>query len=296
MLTKFIPFLFVILWSSGFIGAQYGLQFAEPATFLFIRMSINIILFISLLYCLKSILPKGKNALHSLISGFLIHGLYLGGTYQAIALGMPSGLCALIVGIQPILTAIILVSFQKQRLLLIQWIGLSIGFIGISLVVQGNMNWLNTDHKYIAYGFASIALFGITLGTLYQKRYCKDNNLIGCTIWQYIAALLVFLPIALFKENMAVTWNSQFVFGVMWLVLIVSVAAVLLLLYMIKQGSSSSVASIFYLVPPMTALQAWVVFNEQFSIQEAIGFTLAAMAVYLVSKKYTPNLSKVTIK
>ncbi|MUI54656.1 DMT family transporter [Aliivibrio fischeri] len=296
MLTKVIPFLFVILWSSGFIGAQYGLQFAEPATFLFIRMCISIIIFIPLLCIFNSVLPKGKDALHSFISGFLIHGLYLGGTYQAINLGMSSGLSALIVGIQPILTAIILISFQKQRLLFIQWIGLSIGFIGISLVVQGNMNWINTEHKYLAYGFAFIALFGITLGTLYQKRYCKNTDLIGSTVWQYIAALLIFLPIALFKENMAVTWNIQFIFGVMWLVLVVSVAAVLLLLYMIKQGSSSSVASIFYLVPPMTTLQAWIVFNEQFSLQEAIGFTLAAMAVYLVSRKSTPNLSKITIK
>ena len=263
MLTKYVPFIFVALWSSGFIGAQYGLQFAEPATFLLIRMLANIGVFIILLLIFKSQLPTGKDVIHSLIAGILIHGFYLGGTYQAISLGMSSGLCALLVGVQPILTAVLLVNFGKQRLLPLQWLGLFVGLVGITLVLQGNIEWRDTSNKYAAYSFAFIAL-------------------IGSMVWQYCAAAFVFLPVALLNETMAVTWNAEFIFGVMWLVLVVSVSAILLLLYMIKKGDSSSVASTFYLIPPMTAFQAWIIFGEHFDTQGAVGFTLAAIAVYLV--------------
>lgn len=285
MLTKFIPFIFVALWSSGFIGAQYGLQFAEPATFLLIRMIGNIIIFIILLFIFKAHLPKGKEAIHSLIAGVLIHGFYLGGTYQAIALGMSSGLCALLVGVQPILTAVLLVNFGNQRLQPVQWVGLALGLIGITLVLQGNIEWQDTSNQYTAYLFAFIALIGITFGTLYQKRYCQNVDLVGSMVWQYSAASLVFLPVALLNETMVVTWNAEFIFGLSWLVLVVSVTAISLLLYMIKKGDSSSVASTFYLIPPMTAFQAWIIFDEHFDTQGAVGFALAAVAVYLVIRK-----------
>ena len=294
MLTKYVPFIFVALWSTGFIGAQYGLQFAEPATFLLLRMIANIIIFIALLFIFKSHLPRGKEAIHSLIAGVLIHGFYLGGTYQAISLGMSAGLCALLVGIQPILTAVLLVNFGKQRLLPLQWVGLFLGLLGITLVLQGNMEWQDTSNQYTAYLFAFIALIGITFGTLYQKKYCQNSDLIGSMVWQYSAASLVFLPVALLNETMVVTWNAQFIFGLMWLVLVVSVAAILLLLYMIKQGDSSSVASTFYLIPPMTAFQAWIIFGEHFDTQGAVGFALAAIAVYLVIRKPKVHLTKAT--
>ena len=294
MLTKYVPFIFVALLSTGFIGAQYGLQFAEPATFLLLRMIANIIIFIALLFIFKSHLPRGKEAIHSLIAGVLIHGFYLGGTYQAISLGMSAGLCALLVGIQPILTAVLLVNFGKQRLLPLQWVGLFLGLLGITLVLQGNMEWQDTSNQYTAYLFAFIALIGITFGTLYQKKYCQNSDLIGSMVWQYSAASLVFLPVALLNETMVVTWNAQFIFGLMWLVLVVSVAAILLLLYMIKQGDSSSVASTFYLIPPMTAFQAWIIFGEHFDTQGAVGFALAAIAVYLVIRKPKVHLTKAT--
>lgn len=294
MLTKYVPFIFVALWSTGFIGAQYGLQFAEPATFLLLRMIVNIIIFIALLFIFKSHLPRGKEAIHSLIAGVLIHGFYLGGTYQAISLGMSAGLCALLVGIQPILTAVLLVNFGKQRLLPLQWAGLFLGLLGITLVLQGNIEWQDTSNQYTAYLFAFIALIGITFGTLYQKKYCQNSDLIGSMVWQYSAASLVFLPVALLNETMVVTWNAQFIFGLMWLVLVVSVTAILLLLYMIKQGDASSVASTFYLIPPMTAFQAWIIFGEHFDIQGAVGFALAAVAVYLVIRKPKVHLTKAT--
>lgn len=281
-LTQIAPYLFVVLWSSGFIGARFGLPYAEPATFLMLRMMANVLVFGVLVVALKAHLPKGKMRWHSFAVGVLIHGFYLGGTYKAISLGMPAGLCALLVGIQPILTAVIMVVMSNEKLRPSQWFGLMVGFVGISLVLQGNMEWQQEGAKAMAFGFTMLALLGITLGTLYQKRFCQGVDLIGGTFYQYIATGLLLAVVAISTETMVVEWNSQFILTLVWLVLVLSLVAILLLLYMVKHGESSKVASVFYLVPPMTALQAWLAFGEQFDVFGAVGFALAALAVYLM--------------
>ncbi len=166
MVARMIPFVFVVLWSSGFIGARFGLPYAEPATFLFLRMAANVVVFILLMFILRAHLPRGKALFHSVIAGLLIHGFYLGGTYEAISLGMPAGLCSLLVGLQPILTAVIMVMAWNERMRLSQWVGLLIGFIGIGLVLQGNMEWQQEGgSRQAAYVFTLFALLGgITLG------------------------------------------------------------------------------------------------------------------------------------
>ncbi|MGF1700947.1 DMT family transporter [Photobacterium makurazakiensis] len=285
MLTRLIPFIFVVLWSSGFIGARLGLPYAEPATFLLLRMAANICVFLLLVAVLRASLPKGKAMLHCLVAGLLIHGFYLGGTYIAIGQGMPAGLCSLLVGLQPILTAVVMFASVGERMRMSQWLGLGIGFIGIMLVLQGNMAWHQDGSKQAAYIFTIAALLGITLGTLYQKRFCQGIDMVGSAVWQYTAAALLFLPVALTTETMVVTWSGEFIFALVWLVLVLSVVAILLLLYMVKHGESSKVASTFYLVPPMTAIQAWLIFGETFDELGALGFMLAALAVYLVTRK-----------
>ncbi|PSW21234.1 EamA/RhaT family transporter [Photobacterium sanctipauli] len=285
MLTRLIPFLFVVLWSSGFIGARLGLPYAEPATFLLVRMAANIGVFLLLVMILKASLPKGKALFHCMVAGLLIHGFYLGGTYVAIGLGMPAGLCSLLVGLQPILTAVIMFASMGERMRVSQWVGLGIGLIGIMLVLQGNMEWHQDGSKQAAYIFTIAALLGITLGTLYQKRFCQGIDMVGSAVWQYSAAALLFLPVALTTETMVITWSGEFIFALVWLVLVLSVVAILLLLYMVKHGESSKVASTFYLVPPMTAFQAWLIFGETFDELGELGFMLAAMAVYLVTRK-----------
>ncbi|MGF1681284.1 DMT family transporter [Photobacterium minamisatsumaniensis] len=285
MLTRLIPFIFVVLWSSGFIGARLGLPYAEPATFLLLRMAANICVFLLLVAVLRASLPKGKAMLHCLVAGLLIHGFYLGGTYIAIGQGMPAGLCSLLVGLQPILTAVVMFASVGERMRMSQWLGLGIGFIGIMLVLQGNMAWHQDGSKQAAYIFTIAALLGITLGTLYQKRFCQGIDMVGSAVWQYTAAALLFLPVALTTETMVVTWSGEFIFALVWLVLVLSVVAILLLLYMVKHGESSKVASTFYLVPPMTAFQAWLIFGETFDELGALGFMLAALAVYLVTRK-----------
>jgi drug/metabolite transporter (DMT)-like permease len=289
MLTRIAPFIFVILWATGFIGARFGLDYAEPMTFLFIRMVANVLVFIVLMLLFKAELPKGRACFHAFVSGILIHGFYLGGTYIGIAFGMPAGLCSLLVGLQPILTAVFLISTTNRSLRLSQWCGLVIGFIGITLVLQGNITWQSYDHVEGAFFFTIMALLGITFGTLYQKRFCQGVDMIGAAVWQYMGAGLLFLPIALTTETMVVQWTPQFIFTLLWLVFALSVVAVLLLLYMVKHGESSKVASVFYLVPPTTAFQAWLVFDERFDLFGAVGFACAALAVYLVVRK--PSLT-----
>lgn len=289
MLIKFIPFVFVILWSSGFVGARFGLQYAEPATLLSLRMIANVLLFVLLLAMLKRKMPRGSAFFHSCVVGILIHGFYLGGTYLAIDMGMPAGLSALLVGLQPILTAIMIVTFTVERFNWAQWLGLVLGFSGISLVLMGNIEWQSDAHKTEAVLLCVLALVGITFGTLYQKRFCQGVDMVGSAMVQYFASAILFVPYAMSFETMQVNWTVEFSLTMVWLVVVLSCVAILLLLYMVEHGATSSVASVFYLVPPTTAIQAWLMFGESFDFYGALGFALAAIAVYLVVKK--PNLS-----
>ncbi|USD34371.1 MULTISPECIES: DMT family transporter [Vibrio] len=284
MLVKLIPFVFVVLWASGFVGARFGLQYAEPATLLTLRMLANVGFFWLLVTLLRRSIPKGKLFWHSCMVGVLIHGFYLGGTYIAIKLGMPAGLSSLLVGIQPILTAVLLVVFQREYFKLSQWFGLALGFVGISLVLIGKTQWQDETHKVVAIGLCILSLVGITLGTLYQKRFCQGVDMVGSALIQYLAAGCVFLPYAMSFETMQVNWTLEFVLTLGWLVVVLSCVAILLLLYMVENGASSKVASVFYLVPPMTAIQAWFIFDESFDRLAMLGFALAALAVYLVVK------------
>lgn len=289
MLIKFIPFVFVVLWSSGFVGARFGLQYAEPATLLSLRMIANVLLFVLLIATLKRKVPRGSAFFHSCVVGILIHGFYLGGTYLAIDMGMPAGLSALLVGLQPILTAIMIVTFTVERFNWAQWVGLALGFSGISLVLMGNIEWQSGAHKMEAVLLCILALIGITFGTLYQKRFCQGVDMVCSAMVQYFAAAILFVPYAISFESMQVDWTVEFSLTLVWLVVVLSCVAILLLLYMVEHGAASSVASVFYLVPPTTALQAWLMFGESFDFYGALGFALAAIAVYLVVKK--PNLS-----
>ncbi len=284
MLTRAIPFIFVVLWASGFVGARFGLQYAEPATLLSLRMIANVALFVVLIVLLRRRIPTGMSLVHCGVVGMLIHGCYLGGTYLAIGLGMPAGLSSLLVGLQPILTTLILVVTIKQRFSVAQWLGLFLGFIGISLVLAGKVDWQDESHKSLAVGICILALFGITLGTLYQKRFCQGIDMVGSATVQYFAAGMLFVPYAVTFETMHVNWTLEFTLTLVWLVVVLSCIAILLLLYMVEKGASESVASVFYLVPPMTAFQAWLMFDESFDIVGVIGMCCAVIAVYLVVK------------
>ncbi|MCL9781902.1 DMT family transporter [Vibrio sp. S4M6] len=284
MLRRLSPMLFVLLWSTGFVGAKYGLPYAPPATFLSLRVLINLVIFMFLISLFGRGLTTRSQKLKSIWVGMLVHGLYLGGVYYAIWYGFPAGLAALIVGLQPILTAVIQSVLYKKTLNKLQYLGLYLGLFGVYLVLQGNISFTGNIHWGAGLAFIIAALLGITCGTLYQKKHCSEFDLISATTWQYLGALIVFAPASFLFENQTITWNPTFVLTMAWLVIMVSVVAVLLLLYLIRCGDTEKVTSLFYLVPVVTALEAHLLFGEPFSLTAVVGFVVTAIGVYIVNK------------
>ncbi|WP_336274124.1 DMT family transporter [Vreelandella indica] len=284
-----MPAIFVLLWSTGFIGAKFGLPYAEPFTFLFIRFVLTLLLLIPLALLMRIPWPTSPRLwTHIAISGFLVHGAYLGGVFYGIYLGMPAGLAALLVGLQPLLTAAFAGPLLGEKLTRLQWVGLSLGLIGICLVLGSKLEI--GESLFDGFGISALlcvtaALMGISLGTLYQKRYCTSMPLLSGAVIQYLAAGVLLGSGALLFETRQVEWSSTFVLTLAWLVLILSIAAILLLMALIKKGEASRVASLFYLVPPVTALQAWWLFDERLPLLGLAGMVIAITGVVMVIRK-----------
>ncbi|WP_447553742.1 DMT family transporter [Vreelandella sp. EE22] len=284
-----MPVLFVLLWSTGFIGAKFGLPYAEPFTFLFIRFVLTLLLLLPLAFFLKAKWPRSPALwAHISVAGCLVHGAYLGGVFYGIYLGMPAGLAALLVGVQPLLTALLAGPLLDERLSRYQWLGLGLGLIGIGLVLGSKLEPGSLLFEGFGPGALSCvvaALLGISLGTLYQKRYCTRMALLSGTVIQYLAAGGLLGAGALMLETREVVLDATFLWTLGWLVLVLSIAAILLLMALIKRGEASRVASLFYLVPPVTALQAWWLFDERLPLLGLTGMGIAILGVMLVIKQ-----------
>ncbi|WP_259779598.1 DMT family transporter [Aestuariispira ectoiniformans] len=285
MLQKMAPGIFVLLWSTGFIGAKFGLPFAEPLTLLTIRMALNLVVFAAFACLVGSKTVRPRQAGHAMVVGALIHAVYLGGVFWAISRGMPAGLAALVVGLQPLVTAILSIFWFRQYLLPVQWGGMLLGFGGVFLVLSGRFDWsMLSGELFWPVAVCVSSLFAITIGAMYQKRFCGNVDLVWGAFWQYFAALVVLAPIAYTTESMHVNWTPTFIATMGWLVLVLSFAAILLLMYLVRHGDASKVASLFYLVPPLAALEAFVLFDERFGLIGAAGFAVTAVGVYLVMR------------
>lgn len=280
-----MPALFVLLWSTGFIGAKFGLPYAEPLTFLSLRFALVIVLLSGAAFITRAQWPRDPRLIaHIAVSGLLVHGLYLAGVFIAINRGLPAGFTALIVGLQPVLTAAIAGPLLGEAVCRRQWFGLALGLVGVALVLSAKLT-LSAGLDWIAVGFCGLALMGITIGTLWQKRYCTGMDLrTGSTI-QYAAPLLVLAPLAAMTETMEIEWTGEFVFALAWLVLVLSAGAISLLMTLIRLGEAARVASFFYLVPPVTALMAWVLFDETLSPVALVGMVVVAIGVALVVRR-----------
>ena len=276
-----MPGLFVLLWSTGFVSAKFGLPYAEPLTFLLLRFVFVVALMLPLALAMRANWPATwTQAGHVAVVGVLMQGGYLGGVFCSIHLGMSAGVSALIVGIQPILTAFASAPVFGERLRARQWSGLVLGFGGVLLVVLGRSALSGITPVTLA--LSVLALLSITVGTLYQKRYCGSVDLRTGSVIQFCAAGLVLLPLALSFETMRVRWTGEFAFTLAWLVLVLSIGAISLLYVLIRSGGATKVASLFYLVPPTTALMAYAMFGEQLSVTAMAGMALAAIGVALV--------------
>lgn len=276
------PVTFVLLWSTGFLGAKFGTPHAEPFTFLAYRFSLTTVLFILIVILMRVPWPQDRQTwFHAAVVGLLMHGVYLGGVFFAIDNGTSGGISALIVGAQPVLTAVFAGLILSERLSMRAWFGLVLGFVGISLVV-----WQQTGDTGGWMGITSsiAALIAVTAATLYQKRFGTKIDLrVGSTI-QFAAAAGLMWVCALSFETLQIEWNRDVIFAMTWLVLVLSVGAVTLLYVLIRRGAASKVASLFYLVPPTVAVETYFLFGETLTPMALVGMGLAVIGVALVTR------------
>ena len=277
------PAVFVLLWASGFIGAKLGLGYAEPLTFLALRMGTVVALLGALIALTRPRWPNAREAGHSVVAGLLVHGLYLGGVFVAIQNGLSAGMVALVVSLQPALTSTIANRWLGERVYLRQWLGLALGVLGVYLIVRDKAT--TGGATTFAWFAGAVALFGITVGTLYQKRFGGGIDWRPALGLQYAAAGLLFLFGAVVWETRTVHWTPQFIFALGWLVLVLSFGAVWLLYFLIRRAAATRVVSLFYLTPPVTALMAWALFDERLAPLALIGMAACVLGVFLVNWK-----------
>ena len=284
-----MPAVFVLIWSTGFIVAKFGLPYAPPLTFLSIRYLLSIVCFLIWIIFSRVTWPRGRQQwLHLAVTGVLMHGGYLGGVWVAVKAGMGSGLTALIVGLQPVLTAVWIsragssdkLSDSQNRVTSRQWIGLALGLGGLLLVVARKFG-AGSEVTALTLGCTVFALFSITAGTLYQKRFVQPADVRSANAIQLAAALLLTLPLAL-METEAIDWRPEFIGAMAWSVLALTLGGSSLLYLLIQRGAATAVTSLFYLVPPTTALMAWLLFGEVITVATVVGTALTALGVSLV--------------
>lgn len=276
------PMLFVLLWSTGFVGARYGLPYIEPMTFLAVRMALVVAIMAAIALIAQARWPSGPEAWHSLAAGALVHGLYLGGVFIAISEGVPAGISALIPGLQPILISTIANRFMGETVTRVQWLGLALGLAGVLLVLHDrNIVLAGTPFGWAA---SFLSLIGITLGTLYQKRYCGDIDWRTGNLVQYAGALVLFAVAAFAFETRAIEWTGELIFAIAWLVIVLSIAAVGLMYWLIRRSAATRFASLFYLVPAVTAVLAYVLFGEKLDALSITGLVVCAVGVVLANR------------
>ena len=279
---RFAPLLFVLLWSTGFIGAKFGLPHADPLSFLLIRYLLVLSLMTLLALVMRAPWPRdARQWFHIGVSGLLVHAIYLGGVFISISKGLPAGVASLVVGIQPLFTAVGAGWLLNEAVLARQWVGLVLGFAGVALVVSGK---LGSSFGLDALWPALAALAGITVGTLYQKRFCPSFDWRTGAIAQFLPTAVATGVVVALSDSFRVEWVADFIFALAWLVLVLSLGAVSLLNILIRRGSAVNLASLFYLVPPSTALIAWLLFDERLAGVAMTGMALAVWGVYLARK------------
>ena len=286
--TRTAPALFVLLWSTGFTGIRYGIPYAPPFTFIAVRMAIASVLLalISLAITRRFAhdLPTiGKSAL----VGVTIHGAYLGGCFYGVKQGMPAGITALICSLQPVLVSIFSSIFFQEKLSARKWFGLGLGLAGLVLVIAPKLEGAG-DQGLPAVGVIAvfIALLGGTSGTLLQKKFGAGVEVLSGTSWQYVATgILMGLFALTFEGGEFITWNAPFIFSLTWLILALSIGAILILYFLLARSSASSVSSLYYLVPAVTAVEAYFLFGEKIGLVTALGTLVTIAGVALVVRQ-----------
>jgi drug/metabolite transporter (DMT)-like permease len=281
--SPLLPALFVLLWSTGFIAAKYGLPYAPPLKFLLVRFALVTALMTVVALATRAPWPSGRRQIaHIAVAASLVHGLYLGGVFVAISRGMPAGTSAMLVGLQPILTVFLARAWLGERITPLQWSGLTLGLAGVYLVVRHKIALGGDSTALVA---IVLALAGISIGTLYQKKYCGRVDLRTGAVVQFAACAAIYAPMVALIEPEPIAWTASFMFALGWSVIVLSVGAISLLYWLLRHGAAAAVARLFYLVPPVTALMAFILFGERLDTLALAGMVLIAIAVALARRR-----------
>lgn len=280
-LAPWIAPIFVFLWSTGFIIARYSMPYAEPMTVIFIRFASVVLCMLPVVLIWRAPWPNRSQIIHIAIAGALLQAGYVGGVWAAVKEGMSAGLTALIVGLQPILTAWF-AAWIAEKVTPKQWLGLILGLLGVGLVVWAKLSLTGMSHLSLV--FIVVALLSITMGTLYQKKYCAQFDLRTGSVIQFAASAIICLPLMFLFETREIIWAPELILSLIWAVLALSIGAISLLFVMIRNGEATRVTSLMYLTPPTTAIMAWLLFNEPITWTIILGIAITMSAVILVNR------------
>jgi drug/metabolite transporter (DMT)-like permease len=290
-IKTFIPATFVVLWATGFIGARYAMPWSEPFTFLAARFLIAAAVLLLLALILQARHASPRQALHSLIAGMLMHGGYLGAVFWAIKHGMPAGISALIVGLQPLVTAVMAGTFLGEKILPKHWLGLAIGFVGVVIVLWPKLGVAASGITAATLAASLFSVVSMSAGTIWQKRHATSVDMFSGTFYQYVGGALPMLVGSALLETRTVVWNGELIFAMAWLVFVLSIGAIFLLMVMIRDGEMAKVASLFYLVPAVTAVMAYALFGEELTLVQIVGIVVATIGVGLATAQ-PPTLAR----
>lgn len=277
-----IPAVFVLLWSTGFLGGKLGLPHAEPMTFLALRFGIVAILMTMWVALTGAQWLRVDQVRDQAVIGALVHFVYLGGVFAGLAQGVEAGVAAMIVGLQPIVTALVARQILGERLVPVQWLGMALGFTGVAFVVMRKLDAGLGDPLGVF--FCCVSLLGIAFGSILQKTRSETTPMQSGNAVQFTSGALCCLIVALLFETMQVTWAMDFIIALAWLIIVLSLGAIAVLYWLIQRGAASEVASLFFLVPPCTAIFAYFLFGETLGILEIAGMAITAIGVLLVNR------------
>jgi drug/metabolite transporter (DMT)-like permease len=282
--ARLVPALFVVLWATGFIGARYAMPYAEPFTFLAVRFGFTIVILGAIVTWRRRAGLSPRAAFHAAIAGSLMHGVYLGGVFWAVHNGMPAGLSALVIGLQPLITALLAGAVLGETVLPRHWIGLVTGFAGVAIVLAPKFSTAAGDVTGANLAACLVAVIGMSAGTIWQKRFVASGDIVTATLWQYLGGALPAVALALALERQEVQFSAELIFALAWLVLVLSIGAIFLLMYLIRVGVMARVASLFYLVPAVTAVMAWALFGESLTGLQLFGMAVTTAGVALATR------------
>jgi drug/metabolite transporter (DMT)-like permease len=280
--ARFAPALFIFIWSSGYVVAKYAAPHAQPLTFLLLRYCGVVVLMTVLALLFRAQWPKRRDVLHLAVAGIGIQAAYLGGVWVAVSQGMPAGISALIVNLQPVLTAAF-AFFVHERVSPRQWAGVALGFGGVLLVVWHKITGAALTWPPVL--LCVFSLLSITAATLYQKRFVPSFDLRTGQVVQFAASIIATLPFALAFESFHVNWNLQFALAMAWSIVVLTGGGISLMFLMLREGKATTVTSTMYLVPSVTAVMAWLLFGETLGASAIAGMAVTLLGVYLVVKK-----------